>query len=77
MKKFEVYCIISEVNTENIQKNLVGAFDAKDEAIAFLEQIYQKNKTNSDMRDVFYDGETVSMFNISANCYSNYKIKSN
>ena len=75
MKKYILYSVISEINTSNIQKNIIGEFDDKDSAVAFMEQIYQKNKTNPDMRDVFYAGDSISMFNSSANCYSNYKLK--
>ena len=74
MKKYNVISIISEISTENIQKQIIATYDSIDDATIFLEQIYMKNKFNSEIKDIFFDGKTLSMFNSSANCYSNYKI---
>ncbi len=75
MKKYGVYSIIMEAASENVQNNLLAEFETREDAENMLAQIYQKNKFSPDMRDVFFDGKVLNMFNTSANCYSNYRIR--
>ncbi|HPG30769.1 MAG TPA: hypothetical protein PKY81_09435 [bacterium] len=74
MKKYNVVSIISESSSENIQKNILAAFENIDEAFGFLDQIFVKNKYNPEMKDVYFDGKILTMFNSGANCYSSYKV---
>ena len=74
MKKFEIVCTILEASSSNSQKNSLGIFENKDDAAAKIAVIYQQNKFSPDIRDVFFDGKTLNMFNTSANCYSSYRI---
>ena len=74
MKKYEVISTLVEASSSNVQKTSIGIFENQDEALTRIEAIYQRNKFSPEIRDVFFDGKTLNMFNTGANCYSSYRV---
>ncbi|HPP87248.1 MAG TPA: hypothetical protein PLM75_05245 [bacterium] len=75
MKKYCVYSTIIQAASNNVETTLLAAFDNIDDAQIMLANLYEKNRFSADIRDAFFDGKVLTMFNTAANCYSNYKIK--
>ncbi len=74
MKKFEVISNTVETLSNNVSSAIVGTYDNYDEAIKIVETIYQQNKFNPDIKDVYFDGKTLNMYNTGAGCHSTYRI---
>jgi len=77
VKKYTVFSVVMEAATNKTEINNLAEFDDYSDAENYLAMVYQNNKMNTDIKDLFFDGKTVTLYNTSSGCYSQYKIKSN
>jgi hypothetical protein len=75
MKLYEI--ISSSVDTRSSASNResLASFEFLEDAKDFLAQIYERNRFNSDIKDIYFDGTKLSLTNVSTGTYSNYCIK--